>query len=227
MSKHPELEEEIDIGKVYSTADHFIEKHKQSLSIGIGTVLVIVVGIFYYFNYYLPPLEKSATEDVYLAQKAFKDNQFDVAMYGTAEFMGFEEVIDTYGSTDIGNTAKFYMGISLMQIEAYQEAIEYLENYAPKDHMTRVLKEGGIGDCHSQMEEYSLAIDAYENAIDVYANDYLTPIYLKKAGLTSEKIKDYTSAVKFYTLIRDQYPYAPDSRDIDKYIAFATAKADK
>ncbi len=221
MSKHQVEEEDINIGDAYSKAEKFLDEKKQPVGIAVGVIIMLILGVFYYYNMYLPPLQKNAAEDVYQAQKAFAVDSFELAMYGNDEFIGFEEVIDTYGSTDIGNTSKYYMAVSLMHTGSYEDAIDYFKSYAPADHITRALKEGGIGDCLAQLEAYEDAITAYEKAANAYVNDYSTPIYLKKAGIISEEINDFKSAVKFYERISEQYPNSQEGRDIEKYLAHA------
>lgn len=220
MSTHHE-EEEINIGEAYNTAENFLDQNKQSIGIALAAIVIVVLGAFYYFNMYLPPLKKSASEDVYAAQKAFAADSFELAMNGSAEFMGFEEIIDNYGSTEIGNTSKYYMGISLMHTRSYEDAIDYLNSYSANDHITRALKEGAIGDCLSQLGEFEDAISAYKKAANAYKNEFSTPIYLKKAGITAEKINDYESAVEFYETINKEYSNTTEARDIDKYLAHA------
>lgn len=220
MSKN-HVEEDINIGDAYSKAEKFLDENKQPVGIALIAIVAVILGGFYYFNMYLPPLNKNASEDVYAAQNAFAADSFDLAMYGSSEFMGFEEIIDNYGSTDIGNTSKYYMGVSLMQTGAYEDAIDYLKSYSPADHMTRSLKEGAIGDCLSQLGDYEDAISAYEKAANAYVNDFSTPIYLKKAGITAEKINDYNTAVKHYEKIKKDYASSAEGRDIEKYLAHA------
>ncbi|MFT6323604.1 MAG: tetratricopeptide (TPR) repeat protein [Halieaceae bacterium] len=156
-----------------------------------------------------------------MAQKAFAADSFELAMVGSSEFMGFEEIIDNYGSTDIGNTSKYYMGVSLMHTGDYEDAIDYLKSYSAADHMTRALKEGAIGDCLSQLGDYEDAISAYKKASSAYVNEFSTPIYLKKAGMTSEKINDFEAAVDFYEAILEDYANSSEARDIEKYLAHA------
>lgn len=221
MSKHNVEEEDINIGEAYSKAEKFLDEKKQPIGIALVAIIVLILGTFYYYNMYLPPLQKNASEDVFQAQKAFAVDSFELAMYGNADFIGFEEVIDTYGSTAIGNTANYYMGVSLMHTGAYEDAISYLKDYSPEDHMTRSLKEGAIGDCLSQLGDYEAALTSYEKAANSYVNDFSTPIYLKKAGILAEKLNDFKSAVSFYERISTQYPNSQEGRDIEKYLAHA------
>ena len=221
MSQHQVEEEDINIGEAYSKAEKFLDDNKQNIGIAIAAVVIVVLGTFYYFNMYLPPIKKEAAIEIAGAQKAFEADSFNLAINGNNEFMGFEEIIDTYGSTEVGNTAKYYMGVSLLQTGNYDEAIEFIKSYSANDHITRATKEGVIGDCLSQLGQYEDAISAYEKAANAYVNDFSTPIYLKKAGITAEKVGDYTAAVSYYEEISKDYSASAEGRDIEKYLAHA------
>lgn len=221
MSQHQVEEEDINIGEAYSKAEKFLDDNKQSIGIAIAAVVIVVLGTFYYFNMYLPPIKKEAAIEIAGAQKAFEADSFNLAINGNNEFMGFEEIIDNYGSTEVGNTAKYYMGVSLLQTGNYDEAIEFIKSYSANDHITRATKEGVIGDCLSQLGEYEDAISAYEKAANAYVNDFSTPIYLKKAGITAEKVGDYAAAVSYYEEISKDYSASAEGRDIEKYLAHA------
>lgn len=223
MSKHQNHEEDINLGEAYSKAEKFVEEKKQPIMIGIAALLVVVLGGFYYFNSYLPPLQEEAENSAFQAQKAFAIDSFELAMYGNNEFMGFEEIIDNYGATALGNTSKYYMAVSLMRTGQYEDAIDYFNSYSADDHMTKALKLGGIGDCLSQLTDYEGAISSYDKAANAYVNEFSTPIYLKKSGVLSEKIGDYSAAVKAYQRIADDYPNTQEGRDIEKFLANAQA----
>ncbi len=223
MSQHQVEEEDINIGEAYSKAEKFLDENKQSIGIAIAAVVIVVLGTFYYFNMYLPPIKKEAAIEIAGAQRAFEADSFNLAINGNNEFMGFEEIIESYGSTEVGNTAKYYMGVSLLQTGNYEEAIDFIKSYSAGDHITRATKEGVIGDCLSQLGEYENAISAYEKAANAYVNDFSTPIYLKKAGVTAEKIGDYAAAVTYYEEISKDYSASAEGRDIEKYLAHAQA----
>lgn len=224
MSKHQIAEEDINIGEVYSKTETFLDNNKQAITIGLGAIIAIVAGFVYYFNMYLPPLQQDAEASIYKAQQAFEADDFENALYGTDAYMGFEEVADNFGSTAAGNTARYYMGICNLHLGNYEDAIDDLNAYSPKDHMTQATKQGAMGDALSQLGDYEDAISHYEKAATVYVNDFTSPIYYKKAGVLSEKIGDYQAAVEFYTTIKDNFSTTTEGRDIEKLIAHAEAK---
>lgn len=224
MSKHQIEEEEINIGEVYSKTETFLNDNKQNLTIGLGVIIAIIAGFVYYFNMYLPPLQQEAEASIYKAQQAFEKNEYELAIYGDDSFMGFEEVAEYFGSTAAGNTARYYVGICNLHLGNYEDAIDDLNAYTPKDHLTQSTKEGAIGDALSQLGDYEDALSHYEKAATVYANDFTSPIYYKKAGVLAEKLNDYEAAVAYYTIIKDKYASTSEGRDIEKHLAHAQAK---
>jgi tetratricopeptide (TPR) repeat protein len=63
------------------------------------------------------------------------------------------------------------------------------------------------------------AIEKYLEAADEEDNEFTTPMYLLKAGLCAEEIKDYEAATTYYTRILDDYPAYGSQKTIEKYIA--------
>ncbi len=225
MSKKKQHEEEIDLSQAVSKTELFIQKYKNIITGVIAAILVIVLGSYYFFFMYLPPLEEEAQNELFRAQRFFEIDSFNIAMDGDINrgVMGFDEIIDEYGMTKAGNTAKYYMGVSLLQTGDYEGAIDYLEDYSPKDHMTKAIREGAIGDAYVQLGDYETALGHYKKAARAYENDFSTPIYLKKAGLLAEQLEDYETAVEMYEEIKKNYPASNEGRDIEKYLARAQA----
>ena len=53
----------------------------------------------------------------------------------------------------------------------------------------------------------------------------ISPVYLKKAGIAYESLKQYADAAKAYTQIKENYMNSMEAADIDKYITRATELA--
>ena len=54
-------------------------------------------------------------------------------------------------------------------------------------------------------------------------NEVVSPVYLKKAGLAYENLKEYDKAVQAYKSIKEKYYNSMEASDIDKYITRAAA----
>ncbi|HBH05318.1 MAG TPA: hypothetical protein DDX92_01785 [Flavobacteriales bacterium] len=226
MSKKQQ-EEDINIGEAYGKAEKFIEDNKRSLGIALGALLAVVLGVYYYFNMYLPPLAEEAEMEIFKAQRMFRQDSFRLALEGDLAqgYIGFEEIAEEYGSTPAGNTSRYYAGVCLLNMERYEEAIDVLKSYNPDDKMTSAVRWGAIGDAYAQLGDLPKALSQYEKASKAYENEFTTPIYLKKAGLIAEELGEYKEAAKHYETIKRDYQNSTEARDIEKYLARAQALA--
>lgn len=214
----------IDVEAAYSKTEDFLNTNQKPVLYGSGAIVAIIAAAFYYFNVYLPPIEQEAQQEMYIAQNYFAADSFQLAMYGdNAGSPGFEYIIDNYGSTDAGNTAKYYMGISLLHTGSYQDAIDFLKSYSADDELTGAIAKGAIGDAYSEMQNYEEALSSYKAAAGINSNEYSSPIYLMKAGKVAEKLQDYGTAVSMYEKIKKDYPNTQQGRTIEKYLTRAKA----
>ncbi len=225
-TKKQKEEEIVDVQEVYSKTEQFLDKNKQIIIGGITAVALIVFGVFYYFNIYLPPLEKEAQDELFHAQRHFANDSLNLAMYGDSDGnFGFEEIASNYGSTNAGNLAHYYMGVSLLRTGDFEGAILYLDRYKPKDEITPSIKFGAMGDAWSELGDYSEALSHYRKAIKNVENEFTTPIYLMKAGLVAEELGKGKEAAEFYSRIKKEFPNSMQARNIEKFIKRARGLA--
>ena len=104
-----------------------------------------------------------------------------------------------------------------------QKAIELLKSFDGKDQMISPSITGLIGDCLVNMGNVQEGVSYFEKAAKEADNEVISPIYLKKAGIAYESLKEYDKAVKAYTSIKEKYYASMEASDIDKYIARASA----
>lgn len=223
-TKKQQEEEIVDVQEVYSKTEQFLDKYKQIITAVVVAVAAIIFGVVYYFNFYLPPLEEEAQNEIFHAQRHFANDSLSLAMYGDTDGNpGFEEIASNYGSTNAGNLAHYYMGVSLLRTGDFEGAILYLDRYKAKDEITPSIKYGAMGDAYSELGDYKEALNYYKKAINSVENDFTTPIYLMKAGLVAEELGKGEDAKKYYSRIKADYPNSSQARNIEKYIKRAVA----
>jgi tetratricopeptide (TPR) repeat protein len=221
MAKKEEktVEEIQDIQGALTTAEAFIEKNQKTILVAVISIVLLVLAVLGFKNYYLEPREVAAQNEMYKAQTAFAVDSFKIALEGKGvESIGFREIASEYGITSSGKLANAYAGICLYKLGKYEEAIEYLEKFNSKDTYIGVSTLGLVGDCYVNLGKIDDAIKAFENAISC-DNNVLSPVYLKKLGLVYESIKDNASAEKAYTSIKEKYPKSAEAAEVDKYLA--------
>ena len=82
-----------NVGNIISTSEAFIEKNQKKILIGIGVVVLLVLAIMAFRNFYQKPREIAAENAMYKAQEYFAVDSFKVALEGDgANVMGFKEI---------------------------------------------------------------------------------------------------------------------------------------
>ena len=209
----------IDLSEVKTSAEHYYGAHKNTI-LGIAGGLILIVGGYFAYKFlYSEPRNKEALEQMYQAEFLFEKDSFEMALNNPgAGFPGFKEISENYSGTDAGNLTKYYAAICNLKLGNYQEAKDFISSYKASGNIMPIMKEGITGDIQAEMNDFEGARDSYKKASKVVENDFLTPFYLKKLGLLSEKLGDNSTALEAYKEIKNKYPESPDGNNIEKFI---------
>lgn len=217
-SKQKEPDSFEGIESALTRSEQFIEDNSKILSyifLGIIAVVLIVMGSR---RYYLSPLEEEAAEQMFMAEKFFERDSFNLALNGYGTYPGFLQIEEDYGLTKTANLAEYYAGVCFLKLEDYEAAIDYLKSFKTRDILLGSAKFSSLGDAYVELGDYEEAARNFQKAVDEFQNDYSTPIILKKLALVYEEMEDYGKANKYYQELKAEYPDAEESRDIEKYI---------
>ncbi len=219
--KTEEEEPTVDIGGAYNKTEAYIDENKRTIGSIIAALVLIFGGYFAYQNLYLAPMNKEAGQKMWKAEYYFEIDSLDKAMYGTRQHAGFKQIADQYSGTQRGELARCYLGICHTRKGNHQQAIEQLEDCDIEDPMMGPVAEGSLGDAYAEMGRLQEAIEQYKAAASEANNDFISPIYLKKAGILYEERGEYENALSTYQKVKDKYPESEEAKDLDKYIARA------
>jgi tetratricopeptide (TPR) repeat protein len=212
-----------NLEEALSNTEQYIEKNQKKLTTIALVVIVIVIGFFAYQKYYRVPLNERAQNQIFQAQRYFEKDSFNLALNGDENYPGFLDIIEDFGSTPAGNLSEYYAGISYLRTSQYQKAIDYLGNFSSDDFLLSALSKAAIGDAYMELGNAEKAASNYMEASSFNTNDFTTPIYLQKAGLAYEMVKDYEKALSAYETIEADFSKSAEARDVEKYITRAKA----
>jgi tetratricopeptide (TPR) repeat protein len=215
----------IDLGEGISKAEGYLNENKKSLSIIGGAVLVIILGYFGYNLLVVKPQEENARKEMFAAERYFQADSVDRALNGDGQFMGFIDIIDSYGASTSANIAHYYAGMCYMKKGEWASAIEYLKGYDAEDDITGALAYGAIGDASIELGNNEEALKYYKMAVDWDKNQFTAPLFLMKVAFAQELLNDFKSAALTYERLKKDYPSSTEARDIDRYIIRAANKA--
>ena len=201
-----------------SKTEQFIENNSKILFSIIGIIVFMFVAYYGYKNLYSIPLNKTAQKQLFVAEQYFEKDSFKTALHGTEEFDGLLTIVKKYSSTKSGSLAKYYAGISYLNIGEYKDAIRMLEKYNSDDLLLLSISKIAIGDAFSEINQPEEAIEYYEKAMAINKNNLTTPIVLIKCAKLYESQKKYIDALECYKTIKENYPESTISKTMDKYI---------
>jgi len=209
--------------------EHFIENNKTYITYGIIGIFAIVLVILGYNKYIRIPNQEEAYNKIWHAEQYFAKDSFNLALNGDMVNPGFIEIIDEYGSTKSGNLANYYAGICYFKLAqneegeaakaSFQSAIDYLSDFESDDINIKPMALGVMGDCHMELGDMDKAVSYYEKAARDNENEFMTPLYLKKAGLTYSVMGKHDKALALFEEIKTTYFRSFEYNDIKKYIA--------
>jgi tetratricopeptide (TPR) repeat protein len=105
----------------------------------------------------------------------------------------------------------------------FAAAIDHLEDFSTDNDLVGPLATGLLGDAYSESGDIDKAASQYMKAAGQSKNKLTSPIFLKKAGIAFEELKNYGKAADAYEKIKKDYSESQEAGDIDKYIARAKA----
>lgn len=213
-----------------SKTEEFIAKNQNIILSVVGGIALVVAGYLLYSKFVSGPAENEAASDMFQAQQYFQkavdapvasDSLYNLALNGGEGKQGFLDIIKNHGSSDAGNLAQYYAGMSFLNTKQFQKAIDHLSEFKTKDEFTNALAIGAIGDAKSELNKPEEALDAYVKAAESAKNDVTTPRFLMKAGQVALSLGKKADALKYFTEIKESYEDAPEAMNVDALIGLA------
>jgi len=237
---YDKIEENSTTAEVFNTLDEGASKTEEWVAAnqkyilgGVGIIAIVILGYLGFQKFYQGPKEEEAANEMFKAQEYFdnavngnstvRDSLYTLALNGGEGKYGFLEIIENYGSTDAGNLANYYAGFSYLNMNKYQEAINYLDKFKSDDEMLAPLALGGIGDAFSQLDQVDEALTYYEKAAKLKSNNYTTPKFLLKAAITAIALNKPEVALPYLEQIKEEFPKSVEANQVDVHLGKAQA----
>jgi len=213
-----------------SRSEQWIEKNSKPLFYGLVLVAVVILGYLGYNKYVIEPTEIKAANELAFPRKHFNqantvsvgvDSLLNLGLNGADGKYGFTDIASTFSGTDAGNLANYYAGLSYLKLKQYDKAIEYLSKFSSNDELLGPTAIGAVGDAFADINQPKDALKYYEDAASRKANQFSTPLFLYKAGITAMELKEFSKALTLFKKIKSDYPASYQGGNIDQYISSA------
>lgn len=208
-----------EVETVVSKSEQFYSKYKKIIWIAVAAVVVVGLLVLAYSRFIYQPACAEAQGQAYPAEQAFARGEYELALSGDGNVLGFEQIVEEYGAK-AGKSVYMYAGVAALQLGRYEDAIEYLGKYNGKEPILAARAKACMGDAYVGLgeENYEKALKYYVKAAET-DNSTFAAGYLLKAGILYEKLGKNEDAAGCYKSIRDDYPQSIEAYEIDKYIA--------
>ncbi|GAB5472987.1 MAG: hypothetical protein Mars2KO_10860 [Maribacter sp.] len=213
-----------------SRSEEWVSKNQNYILGIIGVIAVGVLGYLAYMQFVQNPKEASAANEMYYPQQYFdqalsneaaKDSLYNLALNGAEGKYGFLDIIDEYSGTKAANLANYSAGMAYLNMQQYEEAIGHLEDFSSDDAVLGALAKGGLGDAFMQLGQPEDALGYYEKAIAHSDNEYTTPRFLYKGGVTAMELNQNDKALQWFERIKNDFASSDEARTIDAFIGMA------
>lgn len=228
MSKKEEKKEVLESAEAlqekFVSIEHWIESNPKVV-LGVIGVLVLVIGGYFGYSFYIDGKEDEAQKEMFQAQRYFEQHidavgdSLKFALNGDGNNLGFLDVIDEYKGTPAANLANYYVGVIYLKQGKFNPARLYLEDFSASDQLVQARAFSLIGDTYMEEKDYESAAKWYGKASSYKPNKEFTPGYMLKEALALEKQSQPEKAVAVYEKIVTEYGETQEAQTAKKYKA--------
>ena len=222
MAKEIKNENAEAVVEAVSKTEQFFEKNGKTLTIICVAAVIACAGVFCWHKFVHQPKVAEAQGQMAVAEQNFRAADYEVALNGDGNALGFVQIIDEYGKK-AGKSVYFYAGVCELQLGEWEQAIKYLQAYNGKDAILAARATACIGDAYVGLEDYKKALGYFEKAAATVDNMYAAG-YLLKAAAVAEVLGENEKALSYYKSIKENYAESLEAYDIDKYIGRIESK---
>ncbi len=197
----------------------FYEENKNKVYIYIGVVVVALFAVYLYLNY-RSDQNKEAGEKLANVMDLFDNGAFLEAIEGKqgTNLVGLKKIVQDYGSTENGETAKIYLADSYANLGKLDEALKYYEDYDGDIEMYVATSLAGQAGIYSYRKDYEKAAELYLKASRVSKNDILNPDYMYQAALNYLETGHKEEAKDLFETIKHDYKTSDVASKVNRYL---------
>ena len=183
------------------------DDNKKKLYIGAGVLIALVVVGFLYFN---NKSAKNEEAEVKLSSVIilYEQGKYPEAVNGdpTTNTMGLANIVNEYGSTESGETAKLYLGNCYFNMKDYDNALKQFDDYGGDNDIVKASCISGMGAVYEAKGDLKKAGEYYEKAANVNKGVVINQENLFYAIRSFTNAGDKENAKRVFAKLKEQYP---------------------
>lgn len=204
----------------YKTAVVFFEKHKNKIFIYAGVLVAVAAIVYFYVNQKTETNEKAGLE-LSRIMPLYDQGAYLEAIEGRqgTNIIGLKKLVEDFGGSENGETAKIYLANSYAFLGNYDEAFKYYNDYSGSIDYFEAASLAGQAGYYAVQEDFEKAADLYLKASKISKINSQNPDYLLNAGIYYLKAGEKEEAKILFNRIKDDYATSLAYREVDKYLS--------
>jgi predicted negative regulator of RcsB-dependent stress response len=217
VETRPKEENEI----VVARAKDFWTRNGRAVTIAGLAVILLAAGWLAYKKLVKEPAEVKASDSIFKAEDYFRSDSFQLALNGDGINLGLVKIVDQYGSTKAGNLARYYAGVSYLQLGNSANAIKYLKDFDTDSKPVQARAYKLLGDAYADQGKNADALSSYKKAAHHFESDKTNASeYLFIAAYFAQRVtNEPKEAINLYTELKTKYAATQRGFEADKFLA--------
>jgi len=183
------------------------DDNKKKIYIGVGVLIALVVVGFLYFN---NKSAKNEEAEVKLSSVIilYEQGKYPEAVNGdpTTNTTGLANIVNEYGSTESGETAKLYLGNCYFNMKDYDNALKQFDDYGGDNDIVKASCISGMGAVYEAKGDLKKAGEYFEKAANVNKGVVINQENLFYAIRSFTNAGDKENAKRVFAKLKEQYP---------------------
>jgi tetratricopeptide (TPR) repeat protein len=204
----------------YKTAVVFFEKYKNKIFIYAGVLVAVAAIVYFYVNQKTESNEKAGLE-LSRIMPLYDQGAYLEAIEGRqgTNIIGLKKLVEDFGGSENGETAKIYLANSYAFLGNYDEAFKYYNDYSGSIDYFEAASLAGQAGYFAVQEDFEKAANLYLKASKISKINSQNPDYLLNAGIYYLKAGEKEEAKILFNRIKDDYATSLAYREVDKYLS--------
>ena len=216
-----EIKEDKLVSFLYNI-ESFYEENKRRI-FTYGLIFLVVVGAVYVYMGQRREENEKAGLELSRVMDIFNSGSYLEAIEGRqgTNIIGLKRLVEEYGSTENGETAKIYLANAYSYLGNYDEAFKYYQDYDGDIDVFKASAKAGIAGYYASKQEYKKAADLYKEAASITDIDPQNPDYMLDAAVNYIKAGEKEDSKVLLNKIKEDYKTSEAFKQVDKYLALA------
>ena len=191
----------------YYKAVEYFQNNSKTVYIALTVIVLIAAGIFFYINN-KKAAEEEANMELVKVQRLYDQQKYDQAINGDSAgtTRGLLYIVNEYGSTESGNTAKLLLGNSYFALLDFDNALKYYDSYSGSNLIYKATSLAGVAAVYEAKLQYLEAAQQFAKAAGINPDIALNDQFLYYAARNYSKVNDKDGYMKVLEKLRKDYP---------------------